>query len=80
MDTRSDSKQGFRLGAAALGGIAGAIAGYLLTGEWPDVLVGAGVGFVLSGAVSLLGPIWKYLAVFFALTGGFVWLVAHYVK
>jgi hypothetical protein len=64
----------------ALGLFIAATAAYLYTTEWLDAIVGGGVGFIVGGAAPLLRGVWKYLLVFFVLTGGFVWLLIHYLR
>jgi hypothetical protein len=52
---------------------------FALGADWPEALIGLGLGFIVGGAARLLAGIWPYLAVFFALVGGFVWLLVHYI-
>lgn len=73
-------RPGFSPWLATAIALAGLIGVYLSGGEWPGALTAAGAGFVLGGALPLLRGIWRYVAVFLAATGGFVWLVANYVK
>lgn len=80
MTNADDAQAKFQPAMGMLGAIVGLLAGYFYAMEWPDAIVGGGVGFVVGGAVSLLRGIWQYLLVFLVATGGFIWLLVHYVK
>lgn len=70
----------FRPRWGAIAAVVGLLAGYVFELQVDDAIIGAGIGFLLGGAAPLFRGIWQYLAVFLALTGGFIWLLVHYVK
>lgn len=70
----------FQPRVGALGALVAAALALILGMDWPDGLIGMGIGFLLGGASPLAAGIWQYLGVFAALVGGFVWFLVHYVR
>lgn len=72
-------RQRFHPGLGLIGAVTAAALALMLGTDWPDTLIGIGVGFLIGGAARLFAGIWQYLAVFLAVCGGFVWLLVHYI-
>lgn len=63
-----------------LGASMALVGAYLLSLGRLAALILAGIAFIMGGATPLLRGVWKYLLVFALAAGGFVWLLAHYLK